>query len=177
MPNSMHPRTWVQKTETEIITTHSLKGDMHTYKEDHSIMAWQILNEQKNISGYQCQKATTHYAGRNYTAWFTTEIPYLDGPYKFQGLPGFIVKVMDDQKHFVFELNNIRKATLPIFTRKHEKITTIEDYFKKEKMVFHNYANYSESVGIHSLNTSEEEIKKKEDRVKKRYNPIERIAK
>lgn len=33
------------------------------------------------------QKATCDFAGRKWIAWFTTEIPIQDGPYKFYGLP------------------------------------------------------------------------------------------
>lgn len=44
---------------------------------------WKIENEKKTILGYNCQKATTFFRGRNYEAYFTTEIPYQDGHWKF----------------------------------------------------------------------------------------------
>jgi len=56
---------------------------------------WKILPDKQKIGEYTAQKATTDYLGRQWTAWFTTEIPFQDGPYKFYGLPGLIVKIED----------------------------------------------------------------------------------
>ncbi|ROI10118.1 GLPGLI family protein [Chryseobacterium sp. H3056] len=65
---------------------------------------WKIRNEKKNIQGFTCNKATTTKYVRNFTAWFTTEIPIVDGPYKFFGLPGLILEVYDDAQNYHFQL-------------------------------------------------------------------------
>ena len=52
--------------------------------------------------GYPCQKATATFRGRDYEAWFTPEIPVNDGPWKFFGLPGLILKVTDAENIFSF---------------------------------------------------------------------------
>lgn len=67
-------------------------------------MEWELINEKKQIAGFSCQKSQTFAFGRKFIAWFTTEIPISDGPYKFRGLPGLIIEVYDDQRHFVFSL-------------------------------------------------------------------------
>ncbi|WP_278380129.1 GLPGLI family protein [Chryseobacterium arthrosphaerae] len=65
---------------------------------------WQLTNENKKVKDLTLQKATTHYGGRNWTAWFSKEIPFQDGPYKFHGLPGLIVELYDDKSNYKFEL-------------------------------------------------------------------------
>jgi len=72
---------------------------------------WKIDNNATAIIlGMNCKKATCHFAGRDYEAWFAPEIPISDGPYKFSGLPGLIVKLQDSDKEHVFELQEIKKV-------------------------------------------------------------------
>lgn len=73
---------------------------------------WKLINEQKVILGYVCDKATTTYAGREYVAWYTKEISVPDGPYKFQGLPGLILSVYDSNKQFQFTVFSIKNSSV-----------------------------------------------------------------
>ena len=65
---------------------------------------WKISNDKQKIGEYEAQKATTEFGGRKWTAWFTESIPFPDGPYKFSGLPGLIVKIEDAEKNFSWVL-------------------------------------------------------------------------
>ena len=65
---------------------------------------WKISNDKQKIGEYEAQKATTEFGGRKWTAWFTDSIPFPDGPYKFSGLPGLIVKIEDAEKNFSWVL-------------------------------------------------------------------------
>jgi len=78
---------------------------------DSLSVRWKIESAKDTIHGYVCQKATTHFAGRNYVAWFTMDLPLQAAPYKFDGLPGVIVKVSDTQGHYTFELVSLYKST------------------------------------------------------------------
>lgn len=71
---------------------------------------WKLLNEFSNILNYKVQKATTEFGGRKWIAWFTTDIPIQDGPYKFKDLPGLILKVEDENKDHIFELKGIKNS-------------------------------------------------------------------
>ena len=70
---------------------------------------WKILADQKTIGKYKTQKAETTYGGRNWVAWFTTELPFSDGPYIFNGLPGLIVSIQDDHNDYSFNLIQVKK--------------------------------------------------------------------
>jgi GLPGLI family protein len=75
---------------------------------------WKILKEKQQIGTYKTQKATTTFGGRNWIAWFSTELPFQDGPYKFHGLPGLIVKIEDAENNFSWELKG--NATINDFS-------------------------------------------------------------
>ena len=79
-----------------------------SYSEETKI-SWKIENEKKKIGEYEAQKATTEFGGRKWTAWFAESIPFPDGPYKFSGLPGLIVKIEDAEKNYSWELKGNKK--------------------------------------------------------------------
>lgn len=70
---------------------------------------WKMIAGTDSIFGYLCRKAEVAYAGRIYTAWFTLDIPINDGPWKFNGLPGLILKVEDKDKLFQYEAIGLRQ--------------------------------------------------------------------
>lgn len=74
---------------------------------DERLLVWKISNESQKIGIWKTQKANTTFGGRAWTAWFASEIPIQDGPYKFHGLPGLIVKLEDDSQSHTFELKEI----------------------------------------------------------------------
>ena len=58
-------------------------------------MDWQIGSDTKKIENLDATKATCFFKGRNYEAWFCTDIPIPNGPWKFGRLPGLILEVTD----------------------------------------------------------------------------------
>ena len=75
--------------------------------------AWQITADTATVLGYLCQKATTTFRGRSYEAWFSPEIPINDGPWKFFGLPGLILKITDTENIFSFVCVGLENLTPP----------------------------------------------------------------
>ena len=71
---------------------------------------WTLLSDTATILTYHCRKATCHFRGRSYTAWFTMEIPVSEGPWKLCGLPGFIIKAEDARGHYSFECTGIEQS-------------------------------------------------------------------
>lgn len=70
---------------------------------------WKISDEKQKIGEYNAQKATTEYGGRKWIAWFSSDLPFQDGPYKFSGLPGLIVKIEDADKNYSWVLQGNKK--------------------------------------------------------------------
>lgn len=92
----------------EVVYKDRIALDYYSYREN-SNLTWKISDEKQKIGIYNTQKASTDFGGRKWIAWFTAEIPFQDGPYKFYGLPGLIVMIEDDAKNYSWELKGIRK--------------------------------------------------------------------
>lgn len=86
---------------------------------------WKLVDETKVINSIVCKKAEVSYKGREWTAWYSTEIPFPYGPYKFSGLPGLIVKITDKTEDYDFEL-----------------VKSVSSYNLKGKLVRINKARY-----------------------------------
>ncbi len=76
-------------------------------EEKTEVPQWELLDDTTTILSYSCQKAVCSFKGRDYEAWFTTEIPRGEGPWKLQGLPGLILRASDAQGHYRFECTGI----------------------------------------------------------------------
>ncbi|UWX61564.1 GLPGLI family protein [Chryseobacterium oranimense] len=74
---------------------------------------WKILPDKQKIGEYNAQKAVTSYGGREWTAWFSSDIPFQDGPYKFYGLPGLIVKLEDSTGSHIMTLVGNKTISTP----------------------------------------------------------------
>lgn len=60
-------------------------------------LEWKLIpDEILNIKGYPCYKAKLQFRGSNLTAYYTMDIPVSFGPWKFDGLPGLILKISSD---------------------------------------------------------------------------------
>ncbi|WP_378184048.1 GLPGLI family protein [Aquimarina sp. SS2-1] len=87
-------------------------GKEYLIEEELSKESWEITNETKTMFGYRCKKALLHkqeevhftgvygeYLTKNkkpIVIWYTEEISSKFGPSGYWGLPGLIVKVVED---------------------------------------------------------------------------------
>ncbi|RRQ47136.1 GLPGLI family protein [Chryseobacterium sp. SC28] len=86
-------------------------GSKQVYYQEDRKMDWDISPQTAEFNHYKVQKATMTFGGRNWTAWFAPEIKIPDGPYKFLGLPGLILKLEDDKGDYRFSF--VKKITIP----------------------------------------------------------------
>ena len=127
-----------------ITSTYALQGENDYvfvyFEEETPQQAWKIQDSTKQILNYTCQLAVTHFRGRVWYAWFTSDIPIDNGPWKLCGLPGLIVEAYDSQNYYHYTLTSIHtKNLLPITFYNYwqwecEK-TTRQNYLKREHKI------------------------------------------
>jgi GLPGLI family protein len=78
-------------------------NNAYFYEDPVPAINWKLHEEYTTVLGYNCQKANASFLGRNYIVWFAREIPVSNGPWKFGGLPGLIMKATDSENQFDFE--------------------------------------------------------------------------
>ncbi len=143
----------------------------YSYQVNNSI-AWTVHSEQKSIAGFKCQMATGQYGGRYYTAWFTPEIAVSEGPYIFNGLPGLIVKIVDDCNHYKFELLSLEEVDDFTFKLPKNYIDTSQEQFHSVLKQFKMHP-IQELSKIATVDWSAEDIKRIREKYEKRNNTIE----
>lgn len=151
---------------------------------------WEVLPETKTFEGFKAQKATTHFGGRNWIAWFTNDIQIQDGPYKFCGLPGLILHIEDEKGTHIFNMVGSQKLndsfslidskTAEIFLTKEKFNKLWHEYIKdpaKNIKLMHSSSGMSETIMFDSNTknplSKQELIRNKETRAKeflKRFN-------
>ena len=111
-------------------------------KENHFDWNWKLENIVKKIGKFNCKKAIINYRGREYTAWYTSEIAVSFGPWKFQGLPGLILEVYDTNKEFHIFSNKIQiqnnKCSIIVDEKQFNKAISLRVYLKKKDSLIDN---------------------------------------
>ena len=148
------------------------------YEEELLPQNWEILDSTKIISNLQCQKAICDYRGRNFEAWFTSEIPISEGPWKFCGLPGLIISLNDTKRHYEFELTEFKKinekvniqvlSTLKITPTSKIKLTKTERK-KFLAMKFGNHGDMLVSADMAKVGLNHEPVVKYYDYIELDY--------
>lgn len=102
-------------------------------------------------------------------------MPFSDGPYKFNGLPGLILNLHDTRNHYVFEFLSIEKPKEELMIEYLERDfveTTKQNYFKARDAFYANLASWAKEGGAGSG------ARQNAARIsKERNNPIELIRK
>ena len=111
------------------------------YTEPYPLQQWKMGAETQTILGHRCQKATCHWRGRDFVAWFAPDIPVKAGPWKFGGLPGLILKLQDTAGVYRFEAVQISSRPYPIYKYdfKAYRASTREKVWKMQKTFNENW--------------------------------------
>ena len=130
---------------------------------------WQLSNEEKSFLNFKCQKATCNFRGRDYEAWFTTEIPLPIAPWKLKGLPGAVLYAVDKTGSVEFIASSVNTNTTEniIEIPKNVEYLTVEKY----KEIKDNYLN---NLNLNfTVTKNGEDFKPSNKKRKAPTNPIE----
>ncbi len=145
--------------------------DRYTYTESLAGINWELTDSVTGIMGYNCQMAKCDYHGRHWTVWFTTDIPVSEGPWKLQGLPGLILKAVENDEMYEFTATGIEvyeKDIEPVYEKDiYEKIDRKELYHTK-RLIDENFGGFVKARTGVSLTQN-----MKSTQMKKDYDYIE----
>lgn len=103
-------------------------------------LKWTInIENKKKIGKYNCTEAKTWFNGRNYTVWFTFDVPIKFGPLKLHQLPGLVVQVLEDTGLFKINIKSITKSS------SNKEFNHYKKYFLKQEKIM-NYKEFEKTV-------------------------------
>ena len=156
---------------------------------------WHLSKDTKKVDSYTLQKATTDFGGRSWIAWFTQEIPYSEGPYKFRGLPGLIFELHDTGNSYAYSMIESLKLDKTFDTSgfienyagskpieisekmlKQKKLEFYEDPLRDFRLQFDEEPNtkfYYRGTQITAKDQLKKHAKDAQEHIRRENNPIE----
>lgn len=127
-----------------VIVTDRLFSIAFRYTQHCSEQNWELMAGDTIISGMRCNKACLDWHGRKWQAWYTTEIPISEGPWKLCGLPGLILQAEEQSGIFSFRFSGLEHVSIPIPSFKEKKYieTTPKKFQDETKDYWHNQEEY-----------------------------------
>ena len=112
---SMHQQNVLTDVErSEVVAVEPIYPYRYETHEPMAKIDWTLTDDTLTISGLLCHRATGKLYGKQWTAWYTEEMPSSAGPWKLRGLPGLIVKAEDSEAIHCFELYGTRNEVRDI---------------------------------------------------------------
>ncbi len=132
--------------------TEKICQDWFRYEEDMPTLDWELTDSVTNVLGYECQSARCKFRGREWTVFYTEDIPLPDGPWKLHGLPGLIMKASDENGHYTFECIGIKSDSdrpITIYKVPFNKTDRKGYYDVKHRYEVNPYAYFEATTGGH----------------------------
>jgi GLPGLI family protein len=173
IPNALY-RIYKNYPKGKLTFTDHIPSDTYRFEEDLDLFHWQLTGDTATVCGYKSQKATCNFGGRSWVAWFAPELPHSDGPYKFNGLPGLILKIADTRNHYVFEMTEIQKPGAEVMIDIEDKnyiVTTKQGFFRAFDSFINDFVTRARQSGPGN------DLQTVTKNMASRNNPIELIRK
>ncbi len=123
---------YIDKKANKVLTRDNIDQTYLVTEEEIPTIKWDITDKKKRILSYDAYLATAYFRGRSYSAWFSSAIPILSGPWKFGGLPGIILELYSDDNQVKFIASEVKMPANAVIPEK--PITSglnlsVSDYF------------------------------------------------
>ena len=132
------------------------------------VLKWDIdYKVSKVIENYTCFEAKTNFRGSDIIAYFTEEIPFSTGPFKFGGLPGTILEISEKNSNFNSWIAVVvEKSTDKVnFVKHNAKKINLIDYLElvekeNDEFFFKNTKNLGSNVTVKRMKVPRQGIEK-----------------
>lgn len=138
--------------EGKLTQTDKVCMDWFRYEEDIPEMEWELTDSVANVLGYECRAAVCNFRGREWTAFYTEEIPLMEGPWKLHGLPGLIMKASDRKGEYLFECVGIKSSAsrpITIYKVPYNNTSRRKYYDAKHQFDINPFGFYEAVTGEH----------------------------
>ena len=125
------------KNENLFFRETSLIGKNYLISDSLPKYKWKISNDQKDILGYKCLKATTCVDGQTIVAWITDKVPINDGPIEYWINNALILKLTTNNFTIIAKEIVSFSETLEVEKPKKGKVIKRQAFVDKIK----NYKN------------------------------------
>src|SRR6185312_16860436 len=71
--------------EQKLLTKDNLMASSYAIESPLPLIDWKTTGDTATFGGLHCQRATCHFKGRDYVAWFCPDLPVRTGPWKLNG--------------------------------------------------------------------------------------------
>ncbi|SMC49288.1 GLPGLI family protein [Moheibacter sediminis] len=154
------PNKFYKQKDSNIIYYNEYLKDIDTIYYVYDSMPklnWELISGTDTISGFACKKAKVKFRGSNLTAYYTPDIPISSGPWKFNGLPGLILKVSsDDYKEIYWQ------ATKVVYPYKKKTDYTFDKYkytISLKEFKFSSFRIYQDKIPDKTLMNAAQRLK------------------
>lgn len=142
-----------------VIEQKDLMGKLFLITDTLEQSDWKITGEEKNVSGFMCQRAELITEEDTIVVWYAPQLAISTGPAGFGGLPGLIVSVSMDNGNFTIIASKIIKREIgkkEIKAPTKGKAITNEEFRKLEeekmKQMQEQYGGDGEGVNVIIIN-------------------------
>ena len=138
-------------TKNEFYNVREIGGKTFLIKDQLTNYNWKLTREKATINGFNVTKATgTDDEFLNLVVWYSNELKYKDGPYRFANLPGLIVKAEFNTADFkaIFTLKEIQILDKPVNITLPNKgrIVTDKQFLDEMEELNRRYKDANQSV-------------------------------